>query len=323
MAIDLQRWRSARLPGGSAAVGKERNGGLTRRCTAWGGRALAGIAALLLSVTAQAMQLQDDRGMVVQFDRPPQRIVTLLPSLTETVCALGQCARLVGTDRYSNYPASVLALPKVGGGLDPNVEAVVALRPDVVLIASSSRAADRLSALGLKVVALEPKNQADVQRVLGAVGALLGVPDAQRVWREIDAAVVVAAQSLPASVKGTRVYYEVNTGPYAAGASSFIGETMARLGVQNIVPPGLGPFPKLNPEYVVRAAPDLIMVNERGYLGMPERPGWAAMRAMREQRVCRFREEDADVLVRPGPRMAEAARIMAQCLRDKAVGRVP
>ncbi len=292
------------------------------------GRIRRGMWAAVLAVlgvagSAQAFQLTDDRGVVVQFDKPPQRIVTLLPSLTETVCALGQCARLVGTDRYSNYPASVPALPKVGGGLDPNVEAVVALKPDVVLIATSSRASDRLRALGLKVMALEPKNQVDVQRVLGLVGELLGVPDAQRVWREIDAGVTAAAQSLPASVKGTRVYYEVNSGPYAAGASSFIGETMARLGVENIVPPSLGPFPKLNPEYVVRAAPDLIMVNERGYLGMPDRPGWAAMRAMREQRVCRFRSEDADVLVRPGPRMAEAARIMAQCLQDKATGRAP
>ncbi len=289
-----------------------------RWCRVAAGCVQVAVASLLLAGAAQALQLKDDRGVVVEFDKPPQRIVTLLPSLTETVCALGQCQRIVGTDRYSNFPASIPGLPKVGGGLDPNIEAVVALKPDVVLLASSSRASERLEALGLKVLALEPKNQVDVQRVLGVVGELLGVADAQRVWREIDAAVTAAAQSLPASVKGTRVYYEVNSGPYAAGASSFIGETMARLGVQNIVPPSLGPFPKLNPEYVVRAAPDLIMVNERGYLGMPERPGWAAMRAMREQRVCRFRSEDSDVLVRPGPRMAEAARIMAQCLREKA-----
>jgi iron complex transport system substrate-binding protein len=281
------------------------------------------LALWCLAGPVHALQITDDRGVVLHFDAPPRRIVTLLPSLTETVCALGQCDRLVGTDRYSNFPASVPALPKVGGGLDPQVEAVVALRPDVVLIASSSRAGDRLTALGLKVVALEPKNHADVRRVLGVVGTLLGVADAQRVWREIDAAVAAAAQSLPPSVKGTRVYYEVGSGPYAAGASSFIGETMARLGVENIVPPGMGPFPKLNPEYVVRARPDLIMVSERGYLGMPERPGWAALAALRAQRVCRFPAEEADVLVRPGPRMAEAARIMARCLQDKAGGRTP
>ncbi|WP_245637976.1 ABC transporter substrate-binding protein [Hydrogenophaga taeniospiralis] len=262
----------------------------------------------------------DDRGVTVRWDAPPQRIVTLLPSLTETVCELGQCARLVGVDRYSNWPASLDKLPRVGGGIDPNVEAIVALRPDVVLLAQSSRVIDRLEGLGLKVVALEPKSHADVQRVLGKVGRVLGVDDAQsqRVWRHIDAAVSAAAQSLPARVKNTRVYFEVNRAPYGAGTSSFIGETLTRLGVQNIVPAHLGPFPKLNPEFVVRANPDLIMVGDRNFEGMTQRPGWRGIRAVRENRLCVFPNAESDVLVRPGPRMAEAARLMARCLQDKA-----
>ena len=268
--------------------------------------------------STQIVQLTDDRGRQITLAQPPQRIVSLLPSLTESVCALGQCARLVGVDRYSNWPASIAGLPRVGGGIDPSIEAVVALRPDVVLMATSSRAAARLESLGLKVVALEPKTHADVQRVLGKLGQLLAVPDAQQVWRSIDAGVSAAAQSLPATVRGTRVYYEVSRGPFGAGSSSFIGETLTRLGVQNILPPALGPFPKLNPEFVVRANPDLIMVGARSAAGLSERPGWAAMRAVRERRICEFGVVDTDVLIRPGPRMAEAARLMAQCLVDKA-----
>ncbi|MEO5797764.1 MAG: ABC transporter substrate-binding protein, partial [Rhodoferax sp.] len=126
------------------------------------------------------------------------------------------------------------------------------------------------------------------------------------------------AQSLPARVKTTRVYFEVNAAPYAAGTSSFIGETLTRLGVQNVVPAALGPFPKLNPEFVVRANPDLIMVGDRNSIGLAQRPGWAGIRAIREQRVCSFKPEQSDVLVRPGPRMAEAARAMAACLLEKA-----
>jgi iron complex transport system substrate-binding protein len=80
----------------------------------------------------------------------------------------------------------------------------------------------------------------------------------------------------------------------------------------------MGPFPKLNPEFVVRANPDLIMVSERNHTGMEQRPGWANIRAIREHRVCVFSAEQSDVLVRPGPRMAEAARIMAQCLAEKS-----
>lgn len=275
-------------------------------------------AALLASPTVQAAQVTDDRGVTVTLAGPPQRIVSILPSLTETVCELGHCARLVGVDRYSNYPASVQKLPQVGGGMDPNVEAIVALRPDVVLMAKSSRVGERLEALGIKVVALEPKTHADVQRVMMKIGQLLEVADAQRIWRAIDAGVSAAAQSVPANVRGTKVYFEVNQGPYAASEASFIGETLTRLGAKNIVPAKLGPFPKLNPEFIVRANPDLIMIGQPSAAGLQQRPGWQSIRALREQRLCIFPSEESNVLVRPGPRMAEGARLMAKCLVDKA-----
>ncbi|MCB1980131.1 MAG: ABC transporter substrate-binding protein, partial [Burkholderiaceae bacterium] len=274
-------------------------------------RILIVLAVLLVLVLAMATLAQagpitvvDDKGRTVTLAGAPQRIVSLLPSLTETVCALGACDRLVGVDRYSNWPASVKLLQGVGGGLDPNIEAIALLRPDVVLMATSSRAQVRLESLGLKVVALEPKTHADVQRVLGKVGQVLGVQDALQVWRVIDAGVQAAAQSVPAAAHGTRVYFEVSSGPFAAGQASFIGETLTRLGAGNIIPASLGPFPKINPEFVVRADPDLIMVGERSADGMAARPGWAQMRAIREGRLCRFDAAQSDVLIRPGPRMA-------------------
>ena len=275
---------------------------------------------IMMATLAQAepIRVVDDKGRSLQLAGLPQRIVSLLPSLTETVCALGACERLVGVDRYSNWPASVLALQTVGGGLDPNIEAIVALRPDVVLMATSSRAQARLESLGITVVALEPKTHADVQRVLGKVGQVLGVEDAERVWRVIDAGVQAAAQSVPVAARGARVYFEASSGPYAAGQTSFIGETLMRLGAGNIIPAALGPFPKINPEFVVRADPDLIMAGARSVEGMAARPGWAQMRALRQGRLCRFDREQSDVLVRPGPRMAEAARLMADCLAQHA-----
>lgn len=276
--------------------------------------ALLGLGLYLASV--HAFEVVDDRGRVLRFAAPPQRIVSLLPSLTESVCELGQCQRLVGVDRYSNWPETIKALPRVGGGLDPQIESIVALRPDVVLVATASRASDRLEALGLTVAAFEPKSHADVQRVLGKVAQVVGVPasESARVWRYIDAAVSAAAQSLPPAVQGTRVYFEVNRGPYGAGATSFIGETLTRLGARNIIGPEMGPFPKLNPEFVVRANPDVIMVGERSAAGLTERPGWGSVRAVRSGHVCVFPSTESDVLVRPGPRMAEAARLMARCL---------
>ena len=269
---------------------------------------------------ALALQLTDDRGVVVTLAAPPQRIVSLLPSLTETVCELGQCQRLVGVDRYSNWPASIAALPRVGGGLDPSIEAVVALKPDLVLLATSTRAAARLEALGIQVLALEPRSLADTRRVLDQVGRALGLPptDAQRVWLRIETALGTIAQSIPPRSRGARVYFEVGSGPYAASEASFIGEMLARLDARSIVPGSLGPFPKLNPEFVVKADPDVIMIGDELFTGLGGRPGWAALRAVREQRVCVFTPAQADILVRAGPRLAEAAKLMAGCLAGRA-----
>ena len=287
---------------------------------------LASFAVFLFGLPGpvHALQLTDERGITSTFAQPPQRIVSLLPSLTESVCAMGQCQRLVGVDRYSNFPAAVQRLPSVGGGLDPNIEGIVALRPDVVLLATSSRAASRLESLGIKVVALEPKSHDDVRRVLQTLGMLLGLADApegqsaaMQLWREIDAGVLAAAQSLSPGARNARVYFEIGRGPYAAGESSFIGQTLSRLGVKNIVPAVLGPFPLLNPEFVVRADPDLIMITGRSPSSLSY-PGWAGIRAIRQQRICSFNEKEGDVLVRPGPRMAEAARLMARCLEGKS-----
>ena len=266
---------------------------------------------------ANALQVTDDRGVTVTFAQTPQRIVSMLPSLTEGVCAMNQCQRLIGVDRYSNYPDSLKNLPKLGGGMDPNIEAIVALKPDVVLVSGKSRASERLEALGIKVVALETKTHADVRRVLSVLGVLLAVPEAQgaeRVWRIIDSSVSAAAQSLPAKAKTARVYFEVSRGPYAAGEASFIGETLTRLGVKNVVPAKLGPFPRLNPEFVVRANPDVIMIGNRSMVNAVAYPGWNSIKAVKNNRVCVFGNDDADVVVRPGPRMAEAARLMAKCL---------
>ena len=271
-----------------------------------------------LAGPALALSLVDDRGIEVSLPRLPQRIVSLLPSLTETVCALQACDRLVGVDNYSNWPASVQTLPHVGGLEDANVERIVALKPDVVLLAKSARVTERLEALGLKVLALEPKSMKDVERVLGKVGRVLGrEAEAAVLWQQLDAGVNRIAASLPPGARGKRVYFEINSAPYAAGEASFIGDTLSRLGLINIVPAALGPFPKLNPEFVVRADPQLIMVGDRNAVALPARPGWGVIDAVKTGRICVFTAAQGDVLVRPGPRMAEAAAIMGDCLKDR------
>ena len=264
---------------------------------------------------ASAWELRDDSGQTVRFTRVPQRIVSLLPSLTETVCALGQCARLVGVDRYSNFPDSVRALPQVGGGLDPQIEAIVALKPDLVLVSNASPGAQRMRGLGLTLLALEPRNFADAARVVRVLAQVLAVDTAPGVVQAMERDMRAAVQAVPPQARGKSVYFEVNPGPYAASASSFIGETLAQLGLKNIVPASLGAFPKINPELVVRAQPDVILVGDNEVDDLSKRPGWAALTAIRAQRMCVFNKQDSDTLVRPGPRMANGAMRVAQCLQ--------
>lgn len=280
------------------------------------------LAALSLAATLAALPaaseplvLRDDRGQEHRFNEPPRRIVSLRPSLTESVWALGGGARLVGVDRYSDWPAELARLPRLGGMEDAQIEAIAALRPDVVLAAPSARSLDRLEALGLRVVRLHSETHADVRRNLEVVARLLGTPAAvQRVWARIEQDLEIAARRVPASMRGQRVYFEIGGGPYAAGASSFIGQTLARLGMSNVVPSTMGPFPKLNPEFVVRAQPDLILGPKREQAGMADRPGWNALAAIRNDRRCGFETAQYDMLVRPGPRLGEAAGLLADCL---------
>jgi iron complex transport system substrate-binding protein len=278
--------------------------------------AIAAATALGTSAAAAApIAVQDDRGATLQLAQPPQRIVSLVPSLTESLCALGACARLVGTDRYSNWPAAVAALPKLGGLDDAQVERIAALKPDLVLAAPSARAVPRLDALGLPVLVLHSRRHADVRRSLQLLGALLDDPAAaDRLWQRIDAQFTQAAARVPAALRGRRVYVEVDAGPYGAGPASFIGESLERLQLANIVPPAMGPFPKLSPEFVVRAQPDVIMAEARVRHELAQRPGWAGLPALRRGWVCGFDGPAFELLVRPGPRMGEAALQIADCL---------
>ena len=280
--------------------------------------ALLLLASAPLAVGAQET-FRDDRGVSITLAAPPLRIVSLLPSLTESVCAIGACARLVGTDRFSNWPTSVRALPKLGGVDDPQIESVVSLRPDVVLVSSSARVIDRLEGLGLKVVVLESRNHADVKRTLMLLGRMLDMTDAaEAVWTGIERQTRDAAQKVPQAVRGKRVYFEIDATPYAAGASSFVGETLAQLGMADSIPRELGPFPKLYPEYVVKIQPDIIVATRQSLVDMAKRPGWSSLHALQEGQTCALSSERFELLVRPGPRMGEAAAALGGCLAGLA-----
>lgn len=276
---------------------------------------MGAVAGTASAAPAAAFTLRDDLGREHRFDAPPQRIVSLLPSLTESLAVLGGGPRIVGVDRYSNWPATLAALPRLGGLDDALIEAIATLRPDVVLASTSARAIDRLEALGFKVLRLKSETHADVRRTLSLLAQLLGTPEeGERVWARLQREIAAAAQRVPTALRGQRVYFEIGGGPYAAGRSSFIGETLAALGMDNIVPPDLGPFPKLNPEFVLRARPDVVMGVAREQAALMARPGWSTLPAVAQRRLCGFDTPRYEMLIRPGPRLGEAAAAMADCL---------
>ncbi|HRP28134.1 MAG TPA: helical backbone metal receptor [Burkholderiaceae bacterium] len=276
--------------------------------------ALALVAIGAIGARAEVV-VRDDRGVEVAFAAAPRRVVSLLPSLTESVCAIGACDRLVATDRFSNWPASVEQLPKLGGLDDAPIERIAALKPDVVLVSSSARIIDRLESLGFKVVVLETRNGADTRNTLKLLAQLFDKPGAgDAVWSRIETEIGAAAARVPPAVRGGRVYFEIDSTPYAAGPESFVGEMLARLGMGNILAPDAGPFPKVNPEFVVRAQPDVVMASKPNLQEMRLRPGWASLRALERGQACGFEPAQFDLLTRPGPRMGEAAGVIADCL---------
>jgi iron complex transport system substrate-binding protein len=273
------------------------------------------------AVDAAGFVLRDDEQRDVEFARTPLRVISMLPSITETVCALAACDRLVATDRFSNWPAQVRELPKAGGLVGAEIEMIVRLKPDLVLLGRSQRISSRLAELGIASFVLEARSYTDIGRTVNMIGQILGLQDrAARLNDTIANAVHEVAEQETARNhgEGPTVYFEVDPGPYAAGSSSFIGELLALLGARNIVTPELGPFPKLNPEYVVRHDPQVIFVSPAEAPHLVERPGWDRIRAVKEGRLCSFPPEVRDTIVRPGPRVAQGMRSMAECLKRVA-----
>ena len=260
-----------------------------------------------------SIAIKDDRGSEVRLANPAQRVISMLPSLTESVCALGKCSVLVGVDRFSNFPKSVDALPRLGGIADANIEGIVSLKPDLVLVEKSSPLIKRLQSLGILVMAFDVQSMADVQRTLRQLDAILGSTESGAVWERIQLDIARASRALSPSQKAARVYFEVNPAPFAAGKTSFIGELLDRLGMQNIATEKMGAYPKINPEYVVQSKPDLIMTTEATASQLAQRPGWKSIPAIEANRVCFFSAAQSDVLVRPGPRMGEATTLIADC----------
>jgi len=260
----------------------------------------------------------------VTIERRPERIVSLSPTATETLFAIGAGPQVVAVDERSNHPPEA---PKTSlSGFKPNVEAIVGHRPDLVVVADDiDGVAGELAKLNVPVL-VEPSaaDFDDAYDQITDLGAATGNADRARrlvddMKRELDR---LAAEA-PKDNKLT-YYHELDVTPYSVTSKTFIGRVYALFGLTNIAdeaPDAAGGFPKLSAEFVAKADPDLIFLATTKCCGqnrdtLAKRPGWSGLSAIKNDRVIGL---DDDIASRWGPRVVDLARTVGEAVR-KASG---
>jgi iron complex transport system substrate-binding protein len=258
----------------------------------------------------------------VTIRKRPVRIVSLSPTATEMLFAVGAGAQVVAVDDQSNYPR---VAPRTAlSGFRPNAEAIARYRPDLVVIAYDTGILAELRRLGITVLHLDgARTLAEAYRQLSVVGRATGHPGAatravRSMRTRIDAA-VRSARQLTAS-RRLSVYHELTPDYYSASSRTFIGHLYRMLGLRNIADAATdanGGYPKLSPEYVIAANPTVIVLADtkccaQSARTVAARPGWSGIAAVRTGRVVRV---DDDVASRWGPRIAGLIRAVANALR--------
>lgn len=274
-----------------------------------------------------AVSLVDDAGRQVRLPRPARRVVSLIPSATEILVAVGAGDRLVGRTDFDRGPA-VDALPSVGGGMNPSIEAIVALRPDLVLgweTKGDQSTRERLEELGVPVFAVEADDTTDVFRTVGSLGRLTGrAPAADSLSAGLRRELAEVAASVAGRPQPTVFFLVWNDPPMTAGPGTFISQVLGVAGGRNVFADVAGEWPNVALEEIVRRQPDFLVLpqGEKGgahdVAQLRGAPGWRELRAMREGRVVTI---DSEMMNRPGPRLGEAARALRDALHPDAARR--
>ncbi len=274
---------------------------------------------------ARPIVIVDDAGQTVRLARPAQRVVSLVPSVTEAILALGAGERLVGRTRYDRDPA-LAALPVVGGGIDPNLETLVELAPDLVVSWFGEARPEirrRLEAAGIPTLSLSSQDTTDAFRLISLVGQALGrAAQADSVLGRLRDS-LETTRRLAAAVPRRRVFYVVhNDPPLTAGPGTFIAQMLGLAGGDNVFHDATMDWPTVSLEEVLRRDPDVVVlpVGE-----MPARlvdrlraeAGWKDLRAVRRGCIVQV---DADVVNRPGPSIARAAEQLRVAIHRDGCG---
>jgi iron complex transport system substrate-binding protein len=278
------------------------------------------------TATSSAITLTDGLGRTVTLSHPAQRIVSLAPSNTEILFAIGAGSQVVGRDDLSDYPAQVKSLPSVGGSMgNYSTEAIVALKPDLVLAAeiNTPELVKSLESLGLTVYYL--KNPGTLEQMYGNLQIV-----AQLTGHESDASTLidslksrVAAVDAKLSGVTTRpiVFYEIDatdpTKPYTYGPGTFGDALIAEAGGENFSDAAgiKDAYPQVSLEQIVKTNPQIIILGDSAYGVTPDsvkaRPGWNTIDAVKNNMIFPF---DDNLVSRPGPRLVDGLEQLAKLL---------
>lgn len=260
--------------------------------------------------------VEDDYGEVTIESRP-ERIVSLAPATTEILFAVGAGGQVVAADEFSTYPATAPTTDL--SGYDPNVEAVVAYEPDLVVVSlDANDIVESLQALDITVLVNDAPVDADGgYGVITTLGRATGHADeAAGVVSGMQAALEDAYAAAPED-SGLRVYHELDDTFFAASSSSFIGSVYEQMGAVNIADdadPDRTGYPQLTEEAIVAADPELIVISDQAPYTAEDvaaRPGWSEITAVRNGDIVTV---DADVSSRWGPRLPQLVRLLAEAM---------
>jgi iron complex transport system substrate-binding protein len=282
------------------------------------------LAALTVSaLTAAAVQVTDGTGRTLSLPAPPRRIVSLVPGVTEMLYAIGAEDRLVGRTDFCDYPPSARRKPSVGGTVSPNLEALIALKPDLVVATSAGNSDEtrrQLERLRVPLYLVDPHGLSDVFRTLTRLGALAD--------REARAAEVVAVlegrvRAVAARVAARprpRVLYVVWPEPLIVpGRGAAVTELIELAGGASVSADGPEGYPRYSVEAAVARGPEVIILARHGAGTAPyAREKWERFADLPAIRAGRLHAVDGDLFHRFGPRVVDALEILARLLHPEA-----
>ena len=267
---------------------------------------------------AAAVTVRDGLGRAVRVPRPLERIVSLAPSSTEILFAVGAGARVVGVDRYSDFPAAARALPRVGADVDPSLERILALRPALVFTATSAngqKTVEAMERLGIAVYVSHADTLADIYRDITGIGAAAGAEEGARaVVRRMEGE-VAAIRARVAGTRPVRALVVVGTDPLiVAGARSHIGDLIAAAGGKNVADDSQQAFPSYSVERLIARAPEVLIIGTYPTDPAPSLGSLSRLDTLPAVRDHRVHTVDGDLIFRPGPRVALGIAALARLL---------